>query len=215
MKLFQNTNKPRIRKLDGNIVMALPDFSPQRLKVFIGPMRWNRRNGSWRVQPYAFTPFQDRVKAVIVIVRSEKDVQAGPMFQVIGYRKKALEFRALFALDLASSDHLSIGVNNNGEWVCPCGNRADADGFYPCDSKGNDIEPTPEAWTREWYVCATCGRIIDQVTNQIVGFCKENTLSSEEQSQIQHVRNNRLEQENVLCQLVRRSTKEGGDNNTA
>jgi hypothetical protein len=43
------------------------------------------------------------------------------------------------------------------------------DGFYPCDAAGADVEPTPEDWTGDTYVCERCGRIIDQDTREIVG----------------------------------------------
>ncbi len=40
--------------------------------------------------------------------------------------------------------------------ICECGNEPEADGFFPCDSQGNEIEPLI---TSEWnglYVCARC-----------------------------------------------------------
>lgn len=61
-----------------------------------------------------------------------------------------------------------IVADGHGAWHCLCGNVASNDGFYPCDSEGNQVEPTPEAWTTDWYVCAHCGRIIDQATLTIV-----------------------------------------------
>ena len=31
--------------------------------------------------------------------------------------------------------------DNDEAWTCICGNRPDAQGFYPCDEKGNEMEP--------------------------------------------------------------------------
>jgi len=54
------------------------------------------------------------------------------------------------------------------EWVCLCGNTAADHGFYPCDSKGREIEPD-DRWDGKLYVCARCNRIIDQETLEVVG----------------------------------------------
>ncbi len=69
-------------------------------------------------------------------------------------------------------------------WVCLCGNTPMEDGFYPCDSEGEIVEPTPEAWTSDWYVCDRCGRIIDMNTDEIVGVRFDNTLTWEERRAI-------------------------------
>jgi hypothetical protein len=53
-------------------------------------------------------------------------------------------------------------------WVCLCQNTPQKAGFYPCDTKGNEVEPTVKDWTTGWYVCGGCGRIIDQKTRRIV-----------------------------------------------
>lgn len=65
-------------------------------------------------------------------------------------------------------------------WICLCGNTPMADGFFPCDHEGALVEPTPEEWTTNWYVCERCGRIIDQATTEVVGFRADNTLSEAE-----------------------------------
>ena len=52
-------------------------------------------------------------------------------------------------------------------WVCICKNTPDADGFFPCDKNGNEMEPVA-GWD-ELYVCASCGRIIKQDTLEVVG----------------------------------------------
>jgi len=56
---------------------------------------------------------------------------------------------------------------NDEAWVCICGNRPDADGFYPCDKNGNEMEPV-EGW-EDIYVCLKCGRIFKQDTLEVVG----------------------------------------------
>lgn len=61
-----------------------------------------------------------------------------------------------------------IVADAHGDWRCLCGNGTSSDGFYPCDSAGNEVEPTPEAWTTNWYVCGRCGRFFDQYTLTIV-----------------------------------------------
>jgi hypothetical protein len=50
---------------------------------------------------------------------------------------------------------------DDGEWYCPCGNRADLEGFCPCNAEGVEVEPTPEAWNaEELYKCDRCGAIV-------------------------------------------------------
>lgn len=58
---------------------------------------------------------------------------------------------------------------NDEAWICICGNTPDSGGFYPCDAKGNEVVPTAEEWTTNWYVCAECGRMIDQNTLEVMG----------------------------------------------
>jgi hypothetical protein len=62
-----------------------------------------------------------------------------------------------------------ITSSKYGGWICLCGNEADSDGFYPCDEQGNEVEGTPEDWDGVRYVCARCGRIIDQNTLAVIG----------------------------------------------
>jgi DNA-directed RNA polymerase subunit RPC12/RpoP len=64
-----------------------------------------------------------------------------------------------------------IGQWADDHWQCLCGNKATSQGFYPCDSEGKRVEPTPEAWTTDCYVCMQCGRIIQQSNRQVVGMC--------------------------------------------
>ncbi len=48
------------------------------------------------------------------------------------------------------------------------------------------VEPTPEDWTTNCYVCAQCGRIINQANLEIVGVRFDNTLTKEEKEAIFH-----------------------------
>ena len=60
-------------------------------------------------------------------------------------------------------------IKDDGGWICICGNIPHGSGFYPCDQKGIEVEPTPEEWTTDCYVCYRCGRIINQHTLHVVG----------------------------------------------
>jgi hypothetical protein len=60
-------------------------------------------------------------------------------------------------------------ISIDGEWVCVCGNTALEEGFFPCDEYGVPVEPTPQEWDTDCYVCEQCGAIIDVHTLQIVG----------------------------------------------
>jgi len=61
---------------------------------------------------------------------------------------------------------LEPGVEDG--WVCLCGNTPADDGFYPCDEKGNEVEPV-EGWNN-LYVCFKCGRIINQDNLEVLGW---------------------------------------------
>jgi hypothetical protein len=54
-------------------------------------------------------------------------------------------------------------------WVCVCGNTPSGDGFYPCDKKGNEMEPLIGSDWENLYVCAGCGRMINLETLEVVG----------------------------------------------
>lgn len=69
---------------------------------------------------------------------------------------------------MASPEHITHTEGDSDAWVCLCGNTPAADGFYPCDALGNQVEPTPEDWTTGCYVCARCGRIINQTSLEVV-----------------------------------------------
>jgi len=56
--------------------------------------------------------------------------------------------------------------DNTDAWICVCLNEPHMDGFFPCDSAGQEMDPV-DGWT-ELYVCHRCGRIIDQGSLKIV-----------------------------------------------
>jgi hypothetical protein len=67
---------------------------------------------------------------------------------------------------VGSEKHITHEEENNEAWICLCGNRPDSDSFFPCDKDGNEMEPA-EGWAG-LYVCARCGRIIDQDSLEVV-----------------------------------------------
>ena len=70
---------------------------------------------------------------------------------------------------MASPEHITHAEGDSDAWVCLCGNTPSTEGFYPCDAQGNEVEPTPAEWTTGCYVCAHCGRIINQTSLEVVG----------------------------------------------
>jgi len=49
-----------------------------------------------------------------------------------------------------------ITLSADGDVVCACGNQPHHDGFYPCDSEGNEIEPTLGSNWDGLYICPRC-----------------------------------------------------------
>ena len=64
----------------------------------------------------------------------------------------------------------------NSGWTCICGNTEMISGFFPCNEKGEEVEPTSEEWTTNCYVCSECGNIIEQKTLEILGIASEETM---------------------------------------
>jgi len=64
-------------------------------------------------------------------------------------------------------EHIKNEEGNDEAWICLCGNRPHYDGFYPCDKESNEMEPI-EGWG-SLFVCARCGRIINQDTLEVMG----------------------------------------------
>ena len=60
-------------------------------------------------------------------------------------------------------------TSTHDEWDCTCGNNAFVSGFFPCNEQGIEIEPTIENGWTNLFVCADCGRIINQDTLEVVG----------------------------------------------
>ena len=60
-------------------------------------------------------------------------------------------------------------AGNDEAWICICNNTPVSDGFYPCDEDGNEIVPARGSGWENLYVCASCGRIINQETLEVVG----------------------------------------------
>lgn len=61
----------------------------------------------------------------------------------------------------------TVKQQNDGSFICTCGNTSDAEGFYPCDASGVEVEPVDGKWDN-LYGCAGCGRVIKQDTLEVV-----------------------------------------------
>jgi hypothetical protein len=48
-------------------------------------------------------------------------------------------------------------VDYDEDFTCECGNKSSLSGFYPCNDKGEYIEPTPE-W-EGFYKCDECNQV--------------------------------------------------------
>lgn len=68
---------------------------------------------------------------------------------------------------IGTKEHIKHEEGNDEAWVCICGNQPHEDGFYPCDKEGNEMEPV-SPW-ENLYVCARCGRVINQDSLEVVG----------------------------------------------
>lgn len=66
------------------------------------------------------------------------------------------------------SEHITHENDNPEAWVCICGNTPSSDGFYPINSKNEEVEPVPEDWDTNQLFCNKCGRVIDQDTLEVV-----------------------------------------------
>jgi hypothetical protein len=77
------------------------------------------------------------------------------------------ETKAVISPVTAAAEKITL----EGDWLhCLCGNTPDSDGFYPCLPDGTEVEPDDGGpWGGKLYVCAGCGRIIDQGTLVVVG----------------------------------------------
>jgi len=59
-------------------------------------------------------------------------------------------------------------IGNEEAWTCLCGNTSSKKGFYPCNNRGEVIEPEAGIWSG-LYLCDNCGRMINKKTLEIVG----------------------------------------------
>jgi hypothetical protein len=66
-------------------------------------------------------------------------------------------------------NHISYEGDDHDAWVCVCGNKPIYDGFYACDSEGNEMSPDIGSDWQNLYVCLHCGRIIKGDTLEVVG----------------------------------------------
>jgi hypothetical protein len=69
---------------------------------------------------------------------------------------------------VAKKEFLTHEPANDEAWECVCGNTPVSDGFFSCNSNGDEVEPVRGQW-EDLYVCARCGRIIRQGTLEVVG----------------------------------------------
>lgn len=90
--------------------------------------------------------------------RSDLQGAVGAIVNKIIYETRAAE---------GTKEKIAHEAGKPEAWICLCGNRPSADGFFPCDKAGDEMEPVAD-W-EDLYVCAKCGRIIHQTTLEIVG----------------------------------------------
>jgi hypothetical protein len=60
----------------------------------------------------------------------------------------------------------AVTIDKHGAFKCRCGNTPETDGAYPCQSDGTVVEPTPEEWDGNLYVCFGCDLIFDGATGK-------------------------------------------------
>jgi hypothetical protein len=58
------------------------------------------------------------------------------------------------------TQHITYEGADRDAWVCLCGNEPIWDGFYACDTEGNETSPDIGSNWQNLYVCLRCGRII-------------------------------------------------------
>ncbi len=68
---------------------------------------------------------------------------------------------------MVQNEVITHEAGNEEAWICVCGNEPSEDGFYPCNEKGDEVEPV--AGWGGLYVCFRCGRIIDPESLRVVG----------------------------------------------
>lgn len=68
---------------------------------------------------------------------------------------------------MEAKEYITHEAEDHDAWHCICKNTPCGGGFYPCNEKGDEMEPV-EGWNN-LYVCADCGRIINQDTLEVMG----------------------------------------------
>jgi hypothetical protein len=66
-----------------------------------------------------------------------------------------------------ATEQITHENGNDEAWICICNNTPSAEGFFPCDREGNEVEPVA-GWD-DLYICARCGRIINQHSLEVIG----------------------------------------------
>ena len=73
-----------------------------------------------------------------------------------------------FPLMDKQAEYIATEQSDRDAWHCICGNTPSGDGFFPCDEKGNEMEPNIGSNWNGLYVCARCGRVIEQDTLKVI-----------------------------------------------
>ncbi len=71
--------------------------------------------------------------------------------------------------NMKPKESITHEADNEEAWICKCGNMPAQDGFFPCDTTGNEMEPLVGSDWKNLYVCGKCGRIINQFSLEIEG----------------------------------------------
>lgn len=96
--------------------------------------------------------------------RRKKAVKGGRhQVKILTRAKEIIKLRKMET----TREQISHEKGNNEAWICICGNTPGSDGFYPCNEEGHEVEPDAE-W-HDLYVCAKCGRIINQHSLVVTG----------------------------------------------
>lgn len=71
-------------------------------------------------------------------------------------------------LDKPLPTHISHEDGDEDVWICRCGNTPGDVGFLPCSRDGGVVEPTPEKWKDDLYICNACRCVIEPSTLRIL-----------------------------------------------
>lgn len=103
--------------------------------------------------------------------------------------------------------------DKNQDLLCICENVPWELGFVPCDELGEEVDPTPEKWKSDLYVCDQCGRIFNIETLQVIGLRDSSNLNETYYSirtvratnlkeAVTKVQDNYFDETNELCDSV-------------